>query len=69
MSLTPQASRRLALVLAQRAPLTLHRDLEDLAQRESGAAHARGFAEAERVLLGRLRILHVFDPSTPEETP
>jgi hypothetical protein len=64
--LTPQASRRLALVLAQRAPLTLHRDLEDLAQRESGAAHARGFAE---VLLGRLRILHVFDPSTPEETP
>ena len=68
-ALTPQASRRLALVLAQRAPLTLHRDLEDLAQRESGAAHARGFAEAERVLLGRLRILHVFDPSTPEETP
>ena len=67
--LTPQASRRLALVLALRAPLTLHRDLEDLAQRESGAAHARGFAEAERVLLGRLRILHVFDPSTPEETP
>ncbi len=68
-ALTPQASRRLAVVLAHRAPLSLHRDLEDHAQRERGAPHSRGFAEAERVLLGRLRILHVFDPSTPEETP
>ena len=41
-ALTPQASRRLALVLAHAGPATLHRDLEDLAQaRERGRARPR----------------------------
>jgi hypothetical protein len=54
------ASRRLALLVAHRAPLSVHDDMLVLARRERDAAQARGFGEAERVLATRIEIDRTF---------
>ena len=54
------ASRRLALLVAHRAPLSVHDDMLVLARRERDAAQVRGFGEAEQVLATRIEIDRTF---------
>ena len=66
--LTVSTSRRLALVVAHRAPLSVHHEMLVLARRERDAAQARGFGEAEQVLATRLEIDRTFAVPTRQPT-
>jgi hypothetical protein len=63
------SSRRLALLVAHRAPLSVHDDMLVLARRERDAAQVRGFGEAEQVLATRIEIDRTFGTPHTSDHP